>query len=133
MSNINSPGEPSVTYASGAFHEICTLTWKFFLNKLELAYPNSVVQPDMNGGMPDTKNCYPDCRLESTEIQHGVSHEGQQLPGNDSEVIVVILLLLLLILGRPTPPPGGRAGSKNDTLLPMTCHRLKFCNGPAWQ
>ena len=24
-------------------------------------------------------------------------------------------------LGRPTPPTGGRAGSENDTLLPMTC------------
>ena len=38
-------------------------------------------------------------------------------------------------LGRPTPPPGGRAGSENDTLLPMTmtCDRLKFWSGPAWQ
>ena len=37
------------------------------------------------------------------------------------------------ILGCPTPPPGGRAGSENDTLLPMTmtCDRLKFWNGPA--
>ena len=39
------------------------------------------------------------------------------------------------ILGRPTPPHGGRAGSENDTLLPitMTCDRLKFWNGPAWR
>ena len=39
------------------------------------------------------------------------------------------------ILGRPTPPPGGRAGSENDTLLPMTmiCDRLKFWSGPAWR
>ena len=31
-------------------------------------------------------------------------------------------------LGRLTPPPVGRAGSENDTLLPMTmtCDRLKF-------
>ena len=38
-------------------------------------------------------------------------------------------------LGRPTPPPGGRAGSENDTLLPMTmtCDWLKFWNGPAWR
>ena len=38
-------------------------------------------------------------------------------------------------LGRPTPPPGGRAGSKNNTLLPMTmiCDRLKFWSGPAWR
>ena len=35
-------------------------------------------------------------------------------------------------LGRPTPPPGGRAGSENNTLLPMTmiCDRLKFWSGP---
>ena len=35
-------------------------------------------------------------------------------------------------LGRPTPPPEGRAGSENNTLLPMTmtCDRLK---GPAWR
>ena len=35
---------------------------------------------------------------------------------------------ILGCLGRPTPPPGGRAGSENDTLLPMTmtCDRLKF-------
>ena len=32
-------------------------------------------------------------------------------------------------------PPGGRAGSENDTLLPMTmtCDRLKFWSGPAWR
>ena len=60
-----------------------------FSNKLELADPNSVMRPDMSGGMPDSKDCYPDCRLDNTEIQHGVSHEGQQLPGNDSEAIVV--------------------------------------------
>ena len=38
-------------------------------------------------------------------------------------------------LGSPTPPPGGRAGSENDTLLPMTmtCDRLKFWNGLAWR
>ena len=37
--------------------------------------------------------------------------------------------------GAPTPPPGGRAGSENDTLLPMTmiCDRLKFWSGPAWR
>ena len=37
------------------------------------------------------------------------------------------------ILGCPTPPPGGRVGSENDTLLPMTmtCDRLKFWSGPA--
>ena len=42
---------------------------------------------------------------------------------------------ILGCLGRPTPPPGGRAGSENDTLLPMTmiCDRLKFWSGPAWQ
>ena len=43
----------------------------------------------MSSGMPDTKNCYPDCRLDNTDIQRGVSHEGQQLPRNDSETIVV--------------------------------------------
>ena len=39
------------------------------------------------------------------------------------------------VFGRPTPPPGGRAGSENDTLLPMTmtCDRLKFWSGPAWR
>ena len=42
---------------------------------------------------------------------------------------------ILGCLVRPTPPSGGRAGSENDTLLPMTmtCDRLKFWNGPAWQ
>ena len=37
--------------------------------------------------------------------------------------------------GAPHAPPGGRAGSENDTLLPMTmtCDRLKFWNGPAWR
>ena len=42
---------------------------------------------------------------------------------------------ILGCLGRPTPPPGGRAGSENDTLLPMamTCDRLKVWSGPAWQ
>ena len=41
---------------------------------------------------------------------------------------------ILGCLGRPTPPPGDRAGSENDTLLPMTmtCDRLKFWSGPAW-
>ena len=62
---------------------------EFFSNKLELADPNSVKRPDMNGGMPDTKDCNPDCRLDNTDIQHGVFHEGQQLPGNDGEAIVV--------------------------------------------
>ena len=39
------------------------------------------------------------------------------------------------VWGRPTPPPGGRAGSENNTLLPMTmiCDRLKFWSGPAWR
>ena len=39
------------------------------------------------------------------------------------------------VFGAPTPPPGGRAGSENDTLLPMTmiCDRLKFWSGPAWR
>ena len=39
------------------------------------------------------------------------------------------------VWGAPTPPPGGRAGSENDTLLPMTmiCDRLKFWSGPAWR
>ena len=38
-------------------------------------------------------------------------------------------------LGRPTPPPRGRAGSENDTLLPMTMTRawLKFWSGPDWR
>ena len=58
-------------------------------NRLELSDLNSVVRPDMNGGMPDNKDCHPDCRLDNTEIQHGVSNEGQQLPENDSEAIVV--------------------------------------------
>ena len=42
---------------------------------------------------------------------------------------------ILGCLGRPTPPPGGRSGSENDTLLPMTmtCDRLKFWRGPAWR
>ena len=44
---------------------------------------------------------------------------------------------ILGCLGRPTPPPGGRAGSENDTLLPMamTCDRLKFWSGKQkfWQ
>ena len=39
--------------------------------------------------MPDTKNCYPDCMVDNTEMQHGVPHEGWQLPRNDSETIVV--------------------------------------------
>ena len=40
---------------------------------------------------------------------------------------------ILGCLGRPTPPPGGRAGSENDTLLPMTmtCDRLKERSGLA--
>ena len=39
------------------------------------------------------------------------------------------------VLGAPHAPPGGRAGSENDTLLPMTmtCDRLKFWSGPAWR
>ena len=42
---------------------------------------------------------------------------------------------ILGCLGRPTPPPGARAGSENDTLLPMTmtCDRFKFWSGPAWR
>ena len=42
---------------------------------------------------------------------------------------------ILGCLGHPTPQPGGRAGSENDTLLPMTmtCDRLKFWNGPTWR
>ena len=42
---------------------------------------------------------------------------------------------ILGCLGRPTPPPGGRAGSENDTLRPMTmiCDRLKFWSGPPWR
>ena len=42
---------------------------------------------------------------------------------------------ILGCLGRPTPPPEGRAGSENNTLLPMTmiCDRLKFWSGPAWR
>ena len=42
---------------------------------------------------------------------------------------------ILGCLGRPTTPPGGRAGSENNTLLPMTmtCDRLKFWSGPAWR
>ena len=42
---------------------------------------------------------------------------------------------ILGCLGRPTPPSGGRAGSENNTLLPMTmiCDRLKFWSGPAWR
>ena len=38
------------------------------------------------------------------------------------------------VFGAP-PPPGGRAGSENDTLLPMTitCDRLKFWSDPAWR
>ena len=42
---------------------------------------------------------------------------------------------ILGCLGCPTPPTGGRAGSENDTLLPMTmtCDRLKFWSGPAWR
>ena len=42
---------------------------------------------------------------------------------------------ILGCLGRPTPPPGGRAGSENDTLLPMTmtCDQLKFWSGLAWR
>ena len=37
---------------------------------------------------------------------------------------------ILGYLGRPTPPPGGRAGSENDTLFPltMTRDRPKFWN-----
>ena len=39
------------------------------------------------------------------------------------------------VFGAPTPPPGGRTGSENDTLLPMTMtrDRQKFWNGPPWQ
>ena len=39
------------------------------------------------------------------------------------------------VFGAPHAPPGGRAGSENDTLLPMTmtCDRLKFWSGPAWR
>ena len=39
------------------------------------------------------------------------------------------------VFGGPTPPPGGRTGSENDTLLPMTmiCDRLKFWSGLAWR
>ena len=42
---------------------------------------------------------------------------------------------ILGCLGHPTPPPGGRAGSENNTLLPMTmiCDRLKFWSGAAWR
>ena len=39
------------------------------------------------------------------------------------------------VFGAPHAPPGGRAGSENNTLLPMamTCDRLKFWSGPAWR
>ena len=40
---------------------------------------------------------------------------------------------ILGCLRRPTPPPGGREGSENDTLLPMTRDRPKFWNGSTWQ
>ena len=39
------------------------------------------------------------------------------------------------VFGAPHAPTRGRAGSENDTLLPMamTCDRLKFWSGPAWR
>ena len=39
------------------------------------------------------------------------------------------------MFGAPHAPPGGRAGSENDTLLPMTmtCDRFKFWSGLAWR
>ena len=42
---------------------------------------------------------------------------------------------ILGVFGAPHAPTGGRAGSENDTLLPMamTCDRLKFWSGPAWR
>ena len=39
------------------------------------------------------------------------------------------------VFGAPHAPTGGRAGSENNTLLPMpmTCDQLKFWSGPAWR
>ena len=34
------------------------------------------------------------------------------------------------VWGAPRPPPEGRAGSENDTLLPLTHDQPKFWNGP---
>ena len=65
---------------------------------------------------------------------------GLKTGGGGGEFFSLLNLFFLFfggggILGRPTPPPGGRAGSENDTLLPMTmtCDRLKFWSGPAWR
>ena len=45
------------------------------------------------------------------------------------------LVSILVTGGWGDAPPGGRAGSENDTLLPMTmtCDMLKFWSGPAWR
>ena len=70
----------------------------------------------MNDGLPDTIYCYPDCRLDNTEIQHGLSYGGQQLPGNDSEPIVVAV--------------GSAAPLVFDRMCvsdPRMCSRLRPC------
>ena len=55
--------------------------------------------------------------------------------GSETHAKKIIFRGVLGCLGCPTPPPEGRAGSENDTLLPMTmtCDRLKFWSGPAWR
>ena len=46
-----------------------------------------------------------------------------------------MIICIIGVFGAPTPPAGGRAGSENDTHLPMTmtCDRLKFWSCLAWR
>ena len=59
----------------------------------------------------------------------------KNVPGVPKHIQQIFPGGILGCLVRHTPPTGGRAGSENDTRLPMTmtCDRLKFWSGPAWR
>ena len=57
----------------------------------------------------------------------------KNVPGVLKRMHKILFLFGGGVFGAPHAPTGGRAGSENDTLLPMTmtCDQLKFWSGPA--
>ena len=55
--------------SSGQEDTVTVPELEVFPNECGSADPTSVVRPDMNGGMPDTKNDYPECRLDNMARQ----------------------------------------------------------------
>ena len=98
--------------------------WKFLLTKfLFLGSKNARTNLGGGGGRNISKFC-------SLQIFFP-----ENVPGVLKRTQIFLFLGggILGCLGRPTPAPGGRAGSENDTLLPMTMtrDRPKFWNGPS--